>query len=408
MSTISYWKQLKGDFIAFLEEKGYEKTTFAHYKSTIDLLIRYANAHEHELYNSEIGNAFLESEERLAYLQSDSIRFRRTVIRRFNEYLDGEKYSFKYLRVAYECPQEYLPEYEAFLQSLRKEGLKDSTISQYHVFCVKLFQDFIKSGISSWDMVNAKAVADAFTRSTNKGQFRSYTKRLFRFLVDDGKIKYDYSGILPKVQLLKSIPSVYTTSEVDTILGSVDRSTAVGKRDYAVLLLAVRLGLRAMDIRLLRFDNIHFDRKAIEFTQYKTGVAQRLTLLPEIEAALIDYIDNGREQSDEPHIFLSYRKKPLQYTSPIRIAEKYFRKSGVDWGDRHHGIHSLRMTLASGLVEENVPFEVVSKVLGHEDPNALSHYVKFATESLRSCALEVPAPGGQFLEYLTCGGGGQV
>lgn len=407
MSTINYWKQLKQDFIDFLKTKGYETTTFATYRSTMDLLIRYANAHEYEIYTPEIGNAFLKSEERLSYLLFDSMRHRRTVIRRLNEYVDGEKYSYKYLRVFYVCPKEFLIECNAFLQSLQKEGLKDVTIRLYRVFCVKLFQDFVNNGTNSWDSVNAKVVAGAFTRSTNKGQFRSYAKRLFRFLVDAGIVKYDYSGILPKVQWLTKIPSVYTSDEVDAILRSIDRSTVIGKRDYAVLLLAVRLGLRAMDIRLLRFDNVDFDRKIIEFTQYKTGVAQRLTLLPEIEAALSDYINNGREQSDEPHIFLSYRRKPLKYTSPVRIAEKYFKKSGVDWGDRHHGIHSLRMTLASGLVEENIPFEVVRKVLGHEDPNALKHYVKLATESLRSCALEVPAPKGRFLEYLTFGGGGQ-
>jgi site-specific recombinase XerD len=407
MNTIDYWKQLQEEFINFLEAKGYEKTTFAQYRSTINLLIRYANAHEYEFYTPEIGAAFLESEERLSYLLFESMRFRRTVIRRLNEYVDGEKYSYKYLRADYKCPKEFLLECDAFLQSLQKSGLKDVTIGLYRVFCVKLFQDFLNNGISSWAGVNAKAVADAFTRSTNKGKFRSYSKRLFRFMVDTGIVKYDYSGILPRVQWLKRIPSVYTVDEIDTLLGSVDRSTVVGKRDYAVLLLAVRLGLRAMDIRLLRFDNVDFDRKIIEFTQHKTGVAQRLKLLPEVEEALRDYINNGREQCDKSHIFLSYRKKPLQYTSPARIADKYFKKSCIDWGDRQHGIHSLRMTLASGLVEENVPFEVVSKILGHEDPNALKHYVKFATESLRSCALEVPGPKGQFLEYLTFGGGGQ-
>jgi len=407
MSNINYWKQLKQDFIDFLKAKGYEKTTFSHYKSTIGLLLRFANAHEHEIYTPKIGAAFIESEERLSYLMSDSMRFRRTVIRRLNEYVDGEKYSYKYLRVDYECPKEFLLECEAFLQSLQKNGLKDVTIQKYRVFCVKLFQDFVNNGTNSWSRVNAKVVADAFTRNTHKSQFRSYSKRLFRFLVDAGIIKYDYSGILPNVQWLKRIPSVYTADEINTLLGSVDRSTTIGKRDYTVLLLAVRLGLRAIDIKLLRLDSIDFERKTIEFKQCKTGVAQRLKLLPEIEEALRDYINNGREQSNEPHIFLSYRRKPLQYASPAKIADKYFKKSGIDWGDRHHGIHSLRMTLASGLVEENVPFEVVSKVLGHEDPNALKHYVKFATESLRSCALDVPAPKGQFLEYLTFGGGRQ-
>ena len=119
-------------------------------------------------------------------------------------------------------------------------------------------------------------------------------------MVNEKITRYNYSGIIPKIQYWKRIPSVYSDGEIAEILDSVNRSTVAGKRDYAILLLAARLGLRSCDIRFLCFENVNFEKKLIEFAQYKTGVPQRLTLLPEIAEALRDYIDNARGDSKEP------------------------------------------------------------------------------------------------------------
>jgi len=113
-----------------------------------------------------------------------------------------------------------------------------------------------------------------------------------------------------------------------------------------------------------------------------------------------DYVENGRPETDEPYIFLTYRKTQLSRSAVSLIADKYFKQAGIDLGDRHHGSHSLRMTFASELVAEDVPFEAVSRLLGHEDNVSISHYVALATESLRSCALPVPGATGKFADYL--------
>jgi len=168
------------------------------------------------------------------------------------------------------------------------------------------------------------------------------------------------------------------------------------------------LGIRSGDIRLLRFENVNFDTKLIEFTQYKTGVPQRLSLLPEIAEALHDYIDNARGESQEMYIFLTHRwvmRSGLGAGAISNITAKYFRESGVKFGDRHHGSHALRSSLASALVAENVPYEAVRAILGHTDPDAITHYVKLDVENLRSCAIEVPAPSGLFADYLVSGKG---
>lgn len=113
-----------------------------------------------------------------------------------------------------------------------------------------------------------------------------------------------------------------------------------------------------------------------------------------------DYIENVRPKTDEPYIFLTYRKTQLSRSVVSVVADKYFKLAGIAPKGRHHGSHSLRMTFASELVAEDVPFEAVSRLLGHEDNSAISYYVALSTESLRFCALPVPEAGGKFADYL--------
>ena len=409
MDYISYWKELNDGFINFLIGKGYAYHSARHYKWTINLLIRFANANGYDTYTQEIGEEFLESEERLMYRPQASYQHQRLVIRRFNEYLDGEKYSYKCFRMDYECPKFFKEVLEHYFKSLKTANLKQCTIDKHRVFTMKLCKDFANNGIESWSAINAKALTGAFDRATNKYQFASYTRKLFDFLVEKGIVKYNYAGIIPQIPYYKRIPSVYSNDEIRKILGSVDRSSKAGKRNYAVLLLAARLGMRASDISSLRFENIDFEKAIIEFAQQKTSVINQLPLLPEIAEALQDYINNARGDSIEPYIFLSLRKsiKPQLSSKAINsVATRHFRQSGIEFGDRQYGIHALRTSLASGLVAENVPYEAVRTILGHENHDAITYYVKFDIESLRSCALDVPLAGGKFAEYLANGKGG--
>ena len=410
MNYINYWRNLNDGFIDFLIDKGYTYDIAMHYRGTINLLIRFANANDYDVYTHEIGAQFLKSEERLMYLQKEGYRKQRLVIRRLNEYLDNGKYSYTYLRVNYECPEAFKETLDCYIKSLEIANLRKCTIDKHRVFAIKLCRDFASNGIESWNAVDAKALTGAFDRATSKSLFAACIRKLFLFLTKEGVVKYNYAGIIPQIPYWKRIPSVYSNDEIKAILGSVDRSTEVGKRNYAILLLAARLGIRSSDISFLRFENVDFDKAVIEFEQRKTGVTNRLTLLPEIAEALQDYINNARGDSDEQFVFLTCRKSLRKGILPhlssgaiCRIAAKHFRQSGIEYGDRNHGAHALRISLASGLVAENVPYEAVRTILGHEDPDAITHYVKFDTENLRSCALEVPMAGGKFAEYLANG-----
>lgn len=404
---IGYWRKLKDEFLAFMSDKVYHCDTQRHYGTVIDNLTRYASAINAESYNTEIGAAFIETETRLNCYKSNTYCTRQTVIRRLNDFTNGKRFLMTPTSFDYRCPIVFENSYNQFIELLKSKGLKDSTIKAYELALIRMLQNLYNNGVDDWNKLNAKAVLSAFEKDSNKCNFATCAKRFFRYLVNEGVIKYDYSGVLPSVPFWKGVPSIYSEDEITKLLKSIDRSLPIGKRDYAILLLAVRLGLRASDIRFLSFENIDFDKKLIEIVQYKTKVPHQLSLLPEVEVALRDYIDNARPKSDERTIFLTCTNDtPRPIISISCITTRYFRLSGIDSGSRHKGLHALRMSLASGLVAEGVPYNAVRKILGHEDPETITHYVKFDIEKLRSCALEVPAASGRFAKYLIGGVGG--
>ena len=137
-------------------------------------------------------------------------------------------------------------------------------------------------------------------------KFIHYVRPFLRYLYNNQYIKVDLASIIPKEHYNKQpkLPSVYSEEEIRKILISVDRSTAIGKRDYAILCLASVLGLRASDIANLKFENIHWEHNIIKLVQYKTGKGLVLPLLPEIGNSIIEYLRYGRKKSNSQYVFL--------------------------------------------------------------------------------------------------------
>ena len=192
------------------------------------------------------------------------------------------------------------------------------------------------------------------------------------------------------------MPSVYSRDEVSRLLSSVDRSTSMGKRDYAILLLAAKLGLRSSDIVNLKLRDIDYDKKTIDIIQVKTGKPLTLVLNADIEEALDEYIKHGRPQSENEHVFLGTQAPYSQLSAGAgyAIAQRSFDRANIPAAGRRRGAHALRMSYATSLVAKGVPYAVVTKALGHDDPESAKHYVRVDTRRLRLCALNVPKPSG--------------
>jgi site-specific recombinase XerD len=221
----------------------------------------------------------------------------------------------------------------------------------------------------------------------------SDVRSFLRFLTMRGILQKDLSMELPKIRVPKdaAIPSVWEQELVIRLLEAVDRSSAKGKRDYAILLLASRLGLRAGDIRTLKLDQLHWEDATIELTQSKTVAPLRLPLTSEVGEALIDYLKSGRPQTAHREVFLKVNPPfgPFTGNNLYHIVTYWRLLGGIRFrAPQKRGIHSLRHTLATRLLQKGTPFTTIAEILGHTNLESTRIYAKADVETLRSVALD--------------------
>lgn len=214
-----------------------------------------------------------------------------------------------------------------------------------------------------------------------------------RFLTMRGILQRDLSVELPKVRVPRDakIPSVWEQELVVRLLQAVDRSSAKGKRDYAILLLACRLGMRVGDIRTLRLDQLHWEDSTIEVQQSKTDMPLKLPLTSEVGEALIDYLKSGRPQATHREVFLKMTPpfEPFAGNNLHHIVTYWRLLAGVRFrAPQKRGMHSLRHTLATRLLEKGTPLTTIAEVLGHTSLESTLIYAKANVEALRSVALD--------------------
>lgn len=228
---------------------------------------------------------------------------------------------------------------------------------------------------------------------------RSFTEYLYK----EKYTNVNYSKKIPKHKRINQpkLPSVYTIEEIKTLLDSIDRSTAMGKRNYAIILIATRLGLRASDIANLKLDNLNWHINTITLNQIKTEKHLVLPLFADLGNAIIDYLKYGRPESKERHLFLQGRPPYGRFSSSnvvTHIVQRAFIKSGLRSEFRKFGSHSLRHSLAFKMLEQNTALNIISEVLGHENSESTTYYLRIDLKSMRKCTINVPTISSDFYE----------
>ena len=253
---------------------------------------------------------------------------------------------------------------------------------------VELIEDFLKENSSS---VGA--------RHTNANSLRQFFKYLYRkrYTIRD----FSHNVLPDNSNRRSNVPTTYTEEEISRIIASPDRSSAIGRRDYLILLLAAEYGWRSADITGFRLDQIDWDKNVIRFDQQKTGVPVEYPLLSSVGNAIIDYLQHGRPASGRSEVILSAEKS--KYGSPLKsatihsVVSRYMKKAAITgWKEKKHGAHSLRHSLASNLLKKNVSLPVISTVLGHQTTETTKIYLKVDTEKLRMCTLKMPTMSSPF------------
>ncbi len=226
-------------------------------------------------------------------------------------------------------------------------------------------------------------------------------RNFIKYVYQEKFLDVDYAGKIPKARSVDQprLPSTYTKKEIEKLIGSVERSSASGKRNYAIILIAARLGLRASDITRLKFDNLRWDTNTLEITQVKTGKELVLPLLPDVGNAIIDYLKYARPESEEAYVFLTERPPYGSFSCSnvvTHIVQRAFRKADINIKDRKFGPHSLRHSLGFRMLEQNTILPVISDVFGHQSTESTRYYLRIDLESMKQCMLNVPLVADNF------------
>lgn len=298
------------------------------------------------------------------------------------------------------CPDCFKPILTEYINNLKERNYQLTTIENHYRYVAE-FLTALSNTSTSFESIVPANLYDIFMGFAFKGASLYCISSFLRFAYKENFSKIDYSKLINFPKREKKLPTVYSKDEMIQTLNCIDRNTLKGKRDYAMILIAYRLGLRVSDIISLTFQNIDFDNNKINIVQTKTGVPLSLPLLPEVKMSIEDYLA-VRPCSAYLELFLSTKAPftPLKRTAENSALKKYFKKASVNTLNKKSGLHSLRSTFASELVSENISYSITQKILGHTDSNAIQHYVKLDIEALRACSLPVPLPMGNFKELL--------
>ena len=222
----------------------------------------------------------------------------------------------------------------------------------------------------------------------------SSIKKFLSFLNDTGASNISAEQYLsnPASRRKKLLPC-FTDDEVNDIFSAVDTSTALGRRDYAILKLAIGTGLRSSDVFALKLQDIDWRKNEINALQSKTNVLIQLPLQADVGNAIAEYILNARPESDSPYVFLRTVKPHVRLNAPQagrNIIAKYLKISGIlnePWDGKK--FHAFRRTTGTRLVKAGIPIESVSEILGQKSVESAKSYIALDNDSLRVCCLDI-------------------
>jgi site-specific recombinase XerD len=285
-----------------------------------------------------------------------------------------------------------------YSKHLEKENYGHGTIDLYKTVCNQFLMYLERNDFRSLSILTLKDVsqfvpyAATLYQSTSMRTLLSALRCFLNYAACKQLTSSDLTFAVPSscARKTQAIP-VITAEEEEKLFGGIDRTTPIGKRNYAMLLLALRLGLRAIDIVQLRLEDIKWRKNSIVVIQQKTGRQLETPLLADVGNAIIDYLLHGRTISRTSHVFLKDVAPygPLSPDSGLwTTASNCMKNAGIRQGQgERRGSHLLRHTLAARLLAAETPLPLISGILGHANKDSTRLYLSTDLEHLRACAL---------------------
>ncbi len=281
----------------------------------------------------------------------------------------------------------------------RKGVLSDSTIRTYTVHILQFLRYLEECGRTGFKDMKLMDVSTFIPHIAKRypcglqsvmGSLRSFGKYLFDAQFTDIDITF---ALLKSRSPNKRVIAAFTNDEIAALLNSPDRTTAIGIRDYAIFVLSQETGLRGIDIINLRLSDIYWTNKEIRIVQKKTNSQLALPFSVKVGNAIADYIVDARPECESEIQYVFLRAIPpytgLQPRAISVITVRHMQKSGIHYAQEEgRGHHSFRRSIATNMLKENIPLNVIVDILGQRNLESAKHYLTADDKNLKECSLD--------------------
>lgn len=398
--------QLSAKVIEELDRLNYAYNTVCQFRASFNRFIKFAETNNEFYFSEELGKKYLAEryECTVNYYLESYPKHAKHAIRSIRMLGDYQIHGVIIRRIVKKKGYVKPPQFEAMLTAYEKE-CRDNEYSargmRTRLQRLFFFIDYLNMrNIKNPNDITAETISD-YVKTIYVNHEKSIasiltTLRVFlRFLYHNGYIENDISVSVPKQNkyYYPAVPSTWNPEEVNQMLDAVDKGNPKGKRDYAILLLVAKLGIRAGDIRSLKLTDLDWKSMKINIVQQKTGVKITFPILKDIGWALIDYLKNGRPiECNTSYVFVRLNAPYEAFGKDANlhnIITKYTRSAGITIPKgKRHGLHSLRHSLASTLLAQGTSLPIITEILGHIDSKSTSVYLRTDMKGLKECALD--------------------
>lgn len=395
--------------IGIMRSLSYSEASIKQYKKHFEGFISYCDERSENHYNGELAIAYASQQtgmelSDLVMTGKDTLKY--TVLLRslrvLGEYSRSKTFTSRSSK-SYEPFQDqpyWLNLYSSFMNYLKSDcDYANSTVAHKELTVRLMISILIQRNIQNLDEINRPAMEVIISQFIHEAR-KSVTHRIgemkqfFQYCFDHNLSKENIGYLIPNVTLPHEtkIPASWSEEEIKQLLDSIDRSSPSGKRDYAIVLIACRLGLRAVDIINLELSDFDWKAKTITVRQKKTRNTITLPLLSDIGWSVIDYIKEGRPVTDDPRVFIRFNSPYTGFSSSsaiTTIVRNRMHDAGLNIQRFEKcGSHSLRHTLGSVLLEKETPLPVISQILGHRSIQSTETYLRINMSGLNECPID--------------------
>ena len=384
-------------------ELGYNKSTMNGYLNIWNSFVKWKNS-EDLVYNElEYSKFLLDCYHFDVTSYNDKSKSRYQQLMRSKRILDDwdnyKNYMIKKIlpRSLYnEYPSDWnitLNKYLDYCKNIQYNSFNTIKIKQNYLKCVLSYLS--QNNILELKSITKNIVVNFINESIDKGniskrRFFYILRNFLKYLFIEDILENDLSIYIPTIKngRRKKIPTYLKHEEVENLLESIPKNTKVEIRDYTIILIAARLGLRISDILNIKLKDIDWQNHKLNITQTKNKNLNILPLTNEIGWAIIDYIKKSRPKCNNEYLFVKF-KYPFDKINQFNQFNKYFDKIVIENKTNKKGIHNLRHSLATNMLNHDIPLSIISSTLGDTLETTSNTYLKVDIKNLSKCNLEV-------------------